>query len=42
MQPSTIDLESGRRIFDTQQLIAEERAERKTWPIWKKMCSTFY
>lgn len=37
MRPSTIDLEMGRRLLDTQQLIEEERAERKTWPLWKKM-----
>jgi amino acid transporter len=37
MRPSTIDLVSGRRLLDTQQLIAEERAERQTWPVWKKI-----
>ncbi|CAF4670039.1 unnamed protein product, partial [Rotaria sp. Silwood2] len=30
MWPSTIDLETGRRIIDVQQLIDEEKAERKT------------
>ena len=29
MRPSTIDLVTGRRLLDTQQLIAEERAERR-------------
>jgi amino acid transporter len=37
VRPSTIDLESGRRLVDTQQLINEEKAERKAWPIWKKV-----
>jgi len=33
MRPSTIDLVTGRRSLDTQQLIDEERAERMTWPV---------
>jgi amino acid transporter len=37
MWPSTIDLVTGRRLLDTQQLIDEERAERMTWPIWKRI-----
>ncbi|CAF3206701.1 unnamed protein product [Rotaria sp. Silwood2] len=37
MWPSTIDLETGRRILDVQQLIDEDKAERKTWSVWKKM-----
>jgi len=37
MRPKTIDLVSGRRVLDTKQLIAEERAERMTWPIWKRI-----
>ena len=37
MSPKTIDLETGRRLLDTQQLIAEERAERMTWPTWKRL-----
>ena len=39
MRPNTIDLEVGRRLLDTQQLIDEERAERTTWSRWKKMYS---
>jgi amino acid transporter len=37
MRPSTIDLVSGRRLLDTQELIDEERAERATWPVWKRV-----
>ncbi|CAF1112930.1 unnamed protein product [Adineta steineri] len=37
MRPSTIDLETGRRMLNVQQLIDEEKAERRSWPIWKKM-----
>ncbi|CAF0713089.1 unnamed protein product [Adineta steineri] len=37
MWPNTIDLETGRRILDAQHLIDEERAERRTWSIWKKL-----
>ncbi|CAF1131366.1 unnamed protein product [Rotaria magnacalcarata] len=36
MRPSTIDLETGRRLLDTSQFIEEERAERMSWPIWKR------
>jgi amino acid transporter len=36
-RPGTIDLVTGRRLLDTQQLIDEERAERATWPIWKRV-----
>ncbi|UJR13085.1 hypothetical protein I4U23_000109 [Adineta vaga] len=37
MWPKTIDLVTGRRLLDTQQVIDKERAERMTWPIWKKL-----
>ncbi|CAF1136231.1 unnamed protein product [Adineta steineri] len=37
VRPSTIDLETERRILNVQQLIDEERAERRAWPIWKKV-----
>ena len=37
MRPSTIDLVTGRRLLDTQQLIDEEKAERMRWPIWKRV-----
>ncbi|CAF1271991.1 unnamed protein product [Adineta steineri] len=37
MRPSTIDLQTGRRMLNVQQLIDEEKAERRTWPIWKKV-----
>jgi amino acid transporter len=37
MRPSTIDLVTGRRLLDTQELIKEEREERKTWPAWKRI-----
>lgn len=41
MRPSTIDLVSGRRSLDTQELIDEERAERTTWPMWKRVYFKF-
>ncbi|CAF1043221.1 unnamed protein product [Adineta steineri] len=37
MKPSTIDLETGRRVLDTKELIAEEKAERMAQPWWKKL-----
>ncbi|CAF0859268.1 unnamed protein product [Adineta steineri] len=37
MKPSTIDLETGRRVLDTEELIAEEKAERMARPWWKKL-----
>jgi amino acid transporter len=40
MRPSTIDLKSGRRLLDTQELIDEERAERMNWPVWKRIYFT--
>jgi amino acid transporter len=39
-RPATIDLTTGRRSLDTQELVAEERAERATWPIWKRIYFT--
>jgi amino acid transporter len=41
MRPSTIDLVTGRRFLDTEELIAEERNERMNWPLWKKLYFTF-
>lgn len=37
MRPSTIDLVTGRRLLDTQQIIDEERIKRAAWPLWKKI-----
>ena len=36
MRSSTIDLVSGRRELDLTQIIAEERAEKAAWPLWKR------
>ncbi|CAF1313020.1 unnamed protein product [Adineta ricciae] len=36
-RPSTVDLETGRRLFDTQQSAEEEKAQRKTWSLWKRL-----
>ena len=36
-RPSTIDLVTGRRLLDTKELIAEEKAERAAWPVWKRL-----
>ena len=41
MQASSIDLDTGRYLPGTQQLIDEERAERRAWPIWKKVYFQF-
>jgi len=41
MRPSTIDLVTGRRFLDTEELIAEERNERMNWPLWKKIYFQF-
>jgi len=31
-----MDLVSGRRELDLDQILAEERAERASWPAWKR------
>ncbi|OAP62407.1 hypothetical protein AYL99_04610 [Fonsecaea erecta] len=36
-----IDVVSGRRELDLEQILAEERAIRATWPWWKKAWNTF-
>lgn len=36
-----MDLVTGRRELDIQHLIDEERAERQTWPTWKKVYKFF-
>ena len=41
MRPSTIDLETGRYSPGGQQMIDDERAERRSWPIWKKVYMQF-
>ncbi|KAJ5727166.1 hypothetical protein N7493_004986 [Penicillium malachiteum] len=35
------DLVTGRRDLDIQDLIEQEKAERKQWPIWKKVYKFF-
>ena len=37
---SEIDITSGRRELDLAQILAEERAEKATWPRWKKIYKT--
>lgn len=36
-----MDLSTGRRDLDVQDLIAQEKAERAGWPIWKKVYKFF-
>ena len=40
MRPSTIDLDSGRRLLNIPTLTEaeeeEEQAERRKWPLWKR------
>lgn len=36
-----MDLNTGRREFDIQHLLEEERAEQAAWPIWKKVYKLF-
>jgi yeast amino acid transporter len=36
-----IDITSGRRELDLREILAEERAERETWPMWKKAWKFF-
>jgi amino acid transporter len=36
-----MDLHSGIRELDISELIAEERAEKATWPVWKKTYKFF-
>ncbi|CAF1097540.1 unnamed protein product [Adineta steineri] len=42
MRPSTIDLDTGRRLIDAQQLTDEEKVERNNWPIWKRIFHIFF
>ena len=41
MRSRDMDLQTGRRDLDVAELIAEERAERATWPRWKKAYKFF-
>lgn len=36
-----MDLATGRRELDLAELLAEERAEKATWPMWKKVYRFF-
>ena len=36
IRTADVDLHSGRRDLDISELIAEERAERASWPRWKR------
>jgi len=36
-----MDLVAGRREMNIEQLIAEERAERESWPTWKRWYKFF-
>jgi yeast amino acid transporter len=38
---STMDLKTGRRDLDLGNLLAEERAEKASWPTWKKLYKWF-
>ena len=42
MRAKDMDLHTGRRDLDVQHLIEEERAERETWPVWKKIYKFFF
>ena len=37
---SEIDVDSGKREMDLATILAEERAEKKNWPAWKKVWKT--
>jgi amino acid transporter len=37
---SDIDITSGRREIDLKEILAEERAEKAKWPMWKKIYKT--
>lgn len=41
MTVDKMDMRSGRRDLDMGQLLAEERAERAAWPVWKKVYKIF-
>lgn len=41
MSASAMDLNTGRRDLDVQDLIDEERAEQAKWPWWKKVYHIF-
>jgi amino acid transporter len=37
---SEIDVTSGRREMNLAEILAEERAEKAKWPMWKKIYKT--
>lgn len=41
MKVQDMDLRTGRRDLDIQDLIAQERAEQAKWPMWKKVWHMF-
>ena len=41
IRAADMDLRTGRRELDIRHLIAEERAERAAWPLWKKIYRFF-
>ncbi|OJJ42945.1 hypothetical protein ASPZODRAFT_136807 [Penicilliopsis zonata CBS 506.65] len=41
MRARDMDLDTGRRDLDVQDLIAQERAEQAAWPTWKKVYNFF-
>lgn len=41
IRAADMDLRTGRRELDIKHLIAEERAERAAWPLWKKIYRFF-
>jgi yeast amino acid transporter len=41
VEPMEMDLLTGRRELDIRQLLAEERAERTRWPLWKRVYKLF-
>lgn len=41
VRSDTMDLHTGRRELDLDQLLAEERAEKAQWPMWKKAYKFF-
>ncbi|KAF2239060.1 amino acid permease [Viridothelium virens] len=41
MKVHNMDLQTGRRELDVAELIAEEKAERASWPRWKKVYKFF-
>ena len=41
MRAADMDLHTGKRDLNVKELLADEREERRSWPMWKKVYKFF-